>query len=84
MASDLEAFLGQPLTISSLQSDANLQTAESVPTNITCVPCTQAALVKLKATQLNDLVDLSAGVATECGSDFAGTCTAPVSIENGR
>ena len=44
----------------------------NIPANITCVDCTQAALVKLKGTELNNIIDLSQPVAEVCGADFAG------------
>ncbi|KZV97747.1 hypothetical protein EXIGLDRAFT_832641 [Exidia glandulosa HHB12029] len=80
LANNLQTFLGAPLTLNTLKSNANLQSAEGVPTNITCVPCTQAALVKLKDTQLSTVVDLSSAVGTECGADFSSATTSPSNI----
>lgn len=76
LGGDLETALGQNLTMASLTQSANPEAAQSaagqVPKNVTCSPCTQALLVKLKGTELNTFFDLSAGVAQECGADFAG------------
>jgi len=52
----------------------------TLPANATCVPCTQAALVKVEATELTNVVDIKGFASRTCGEDFAAASAMPSNI----
>jgi len=83
VATNLQAALDVAVSVNWVASsirDAVTSHIDILPANVSCVPCTQAAFVKVEATELQSVVDLKGFASNTCGADFAAASEMPSSV----
>lgn len=83
VATNLQAALETAVSVNWVAQeirDAVSSHTYNLPSNVSCVPCTQAALVKVGATELQTVVNLNGFAADTCGAEFASATEMPSSV----